>query len=80
MMAVTCGTPMPATQLRAVRREIARLATPARRKVNLICLAGYMKMIPKRIIEKYRNRIINIHHSFLPAFAGAPAGRDAGGP
>lgn len=42
----------------------------ARRQVNLICLAGYMKMIPKRIIEKYRNRIINIHPALLPKHGG----------
>ena len=42
----------------------------ARRNVNLICLAGYMKMIPKRIIEKYRNRIINIHPALLPKHGG----------
>ena len=42
----------------------------ARRNVNLICLAGYMKMIPQRIIEKYRNRIINIHPALLPKHGG----------
>ena len=42
----------------------------SRRGVNLICLAGYMKMIPQQIITKYRNRIINIHPALLPKFGG----------
>ena len=38
---------------------------------DLIVLAGFLVVIPPKMIEKYRNRIINIHHSFLPAFVGA---------
>ncbi len=38
--------------------------------IDTIILARYMQIIPPRIIERYRNRIINIHHSFLPAFVG----------
>lgn len=41
-----------------------------RRRVNLICLAGYMKMIPRRIIEQYRNKIVNIHPALLPKHGG----------
>jgi len=40
-------------------------------KVNFIVLARYMQIITAKIIDQYPNRIINIHHSFLPAFAGA---------
>ena len=40
-------------------------------KVDFIVLARYMQIIPKSLIAKFPNRIINIHHSFLPAFAGA---------
>lgn len=39
--------------------------------VNFIVLARYMQIVSPKLIEKYRNKIINIHHSFLPAFAGA---------
>jgi len=39
-------------------------------KVDLIVLARYMQIIPPKIIEEFPNRIINIHHSFLPAFIG----------
>jgi len=40
-------------------------------EVDLVVLAGFLVVIPEQMIAKYRNRIINIHHSFLPAFVGA---------
>lgn len=40
------------------------------RKIDLILLIGYMRIITKKIIDKYRNRIMNIHPSLLPAFGG----------
>jgi len=40
-------------------------------KINFIVLARYMQIISDEMIESYPNRIINIHHSFLPAFIGA---------
>ncbi len=39
--------------------------------VDLVVLARYMQILTPAAIERYRHRIINIHHSFLPAFAGA---------
>ena len=39
--------------------------------VNFIVLARYMQIVSDKLIEKYPNKIINIHHSFLPAFVGA---------
>ena len=39
--------------------------------IDLIILARYMQIIPSKIINQYKNKIINIHHSFLPAFKGA---------
>lgn len=38
--------------------------------VDLIVLARYMQIVSPALIEPYRNRLINIHHSFLPAFVG----------
>lgn len=38
--------------------------------VELIVLAGYLKILSKKIIEKYNNRIINIHPSLIPSFCG----------
>ena len=40
-------------------------------KVNFIVLARYMQILTGDFVEQYRNRIINIHHSFLPAFPGS---------
>lgn len=39
-------------------------------QVDLIVLAGYLKIIPSELIAKYRGRIINIHPSLLPKFGG----------
>jgi formyltetrahydrofolate deformylase len=39
-------------------------------KINLIVLARYMQILSPSFVDSYRNKIINIHHSFLPAFAG----------
>ena len=40
-------------------------------QIDFIVLARYMQIVSKTIIERYQNKIINIHHSFLPAFVGA---------
>ncbi len=40
-------------------------------QIDFVVLARYMQIIPPSMIEAFPNRIINIHHSFLPAFAGA---------
>ena len=39
--------------------------------VELIVMARYMQILPSEIIDRFPRRIINIHHSFLPAFVGA---------
>ena len=39
--------------------------------INFIVLARYMQIITPHLISLYKNKIINIHHSFLPAFPGA---------
>ena len=45
--------------------------------IDLIVLARFMQIIPSSIINKYPNKIINIHHGFLPAFKGARPYRQA---
>jgi formyltetrahydrofolate deformylase len=45
--------------------------------VDLIVLARYMQMLTPEFVARYPNRIINIHHSFLPAFVGGNAYRQA---
>ena len=43
------------------------------RGVELVCLAGYMRIVGDVLLNAYRGRIINIHPSLLPAFRGARA-------
>jgi formyltetrahydrofolate deformylase len=40
-------------------------------KIDFVVLARYMQVLSDQFVARYPNRIINIHHSFLPAFAGA---------
>jgi formyltetrahydrofolate-dependent phosphoribosylglycinamide formyltransferase len=49
---------------------IALLAVMREAGVNFVVLAGYMKKIDPRVIQTFRNRIINIHPALLPAFGG----------
>ena len=46
-------------------------------EIDLICLAGYMRIVGVTILEKYEGKIINIHPALLPAFKGATAIEDA---
>ena len=39
-------------------------------QIDLICLAGYMKLLSRKIVEKYDNCILNIHPALLPKFGG----------
>jgi formyltetrahydrofolate deformylase len=45
--------------------------------VDLVVLARYMQIVSPEFVARFPNRIINIHHSFLPAFAGADPYRQA---
>ena len=40
-------------------------------RADLIVLARYMRILTDKVVSQYPNRMINIHHSFLPAFEGA---------
>ena len=51
--------------------EQAEMELLAKEKVTFIVLARYMQIISDEMIKAYPNHIINIHHSFLPAFIGA---------
>jgi phosphoribosylglycinamide formyltransferase-1 len=56
-------------------REI--ISTLQERKVDLVCLAGYIRLLSPAFIEAFRHRILNIHPSLLPAFPGLDAQRQA---
>jgi phosphoribosylglycinamide formyltransferase-1 len=56
-------------------REIATAL--GAKNVDLVCLAGYMRMLSPQFISAYRGRILNIHPSLLPAFPGLEAQRQA---
>src|SRR5712692_3152178 len=45
--------------------------------VDLVCLAGYMRVLSLEFLDAYRGRILNIHPSLLPAFPGLDAQRQA---
>ena len=47
------------------------------RRVDLICLAGYMRLLSPCFVEAFRKRILNIHPSLLPSFPGLDAQRQA---
>ena len=48
-----------------------------KRDIQLICLAGYMRLLSKEFVQAYPNRILNIHPSLLPSFKGLEAQRQA---
>jgi phosphoribosylglycinamide formyltransferase-1 len=56
-------------------REV--IAALQARHIDLICLAGYMRVLSREFIDAYRGRILNIHPSLLPSFPGLDAQQQA---
>ena len=48
----------------------ALMASLDKENIDLIVLAGYLVILPQQLIQKYKNRIINIHPSLIPSFCG----------
>ncbi|MDQ3665998.1 MAG: phosphoribosylglycinamide formyltransferase [Acidobacteriota bacterium] len=53
------------------------VAALGERRIDLVCLAGYMRLLSRYFIDAYRGCILNIHPSLLPAFPGLAAQRQA---
>jgi len=67
--------PSKGLEREAYDRQVA--AELAEAKVDLICLAGYMRLLSPYFIAAFPNRILNIHPSLLPSFPGLEAQRQA---
>lgn len=61
----------PITKENKAEQERLEMDLLAKYNITFIVLARYMQVISEQMIDAYPNRIINIHHSFLPAFVGA---------
>ncbi len=73
-VADTFGVPysvFPIAKETKSEQEQKQMRLLADTNVDLIVLARYMQVLSPRFCNSYPNRIINIHHSFLPAFVGA---------
>ena len=62
---------IPITKENKAEQEAKEFQLLQENGVTFIVLARYMQVISEEMIEHYRHKIINIHHSFLPAFIGA---------
>lgn len=62
---------VPVTPETRSEAEQAHLKLLKEHQIDFIVLARYMQIIPQGLIDVYPSKIINIHHSFLPAFVGA---------
>lgn len=62
---------IPKDEKNKIKQELRELKLLKEHNVDFIVLARYMQILSKNFISKYESRIINIHHSFLPAFPGA---------
>ncbi|GAB1857285.1 formyltetrahydrofolate deformylase [Flavobacteriaceae bacterium MHTCC 0001] len=62
---------IPVSKETKATAEDEQLQLLEKHSIDFVVLARYMQIVSPKLIDKYPNKIINIHHSFLPAFIGA---------
>ena len=62
---------IPVLKQNKLKQEKKQMQLLSDHNIDFVVLARYMQILSKNFIKEYPNRIINIHHSFLPAFPGA---------
>ncbi|MCS5544824.1 MAG: phosphoribosylglycinamide formyltransferase [Gammaproteobacteria bacterium] len=67
----------PSTYLNSKEYDKALVLKLKEFSIDLICLAGYMRILGEEVIQTFENKIINIHPSLLPAFPGLNAQKQA---
>lgn len=78
--AIELGLPaicLPSKGISRDEHDLRMIAALRSVSVDLVCLAGYMKLLTGRFIEAFPGRIVNIHPSLLPSFPGLHAQRQA---
>ena len=68
---------IPSAGRKRAEHDAEMIARLHQHKVDLVCLAGYMRIISPAFIAAFPNRILNVHPSLLPAFPGLDAQRQA---
>ncbi len=68
---------IPAVGRKRAEHDAEMIARLHQHKVDLVCLAGYMRIISPAFIAAFPNRILNVHPSLLPAFPGLNAQEQA---
>jgi len=67
----------PSTYLNSKEYDKALVLKLKEFSIDLICLAGYMRILGEEVIQTFEKKIINMHPSLLPAFAGLNAQKQA---
>jgi phosphoribosylglycinamide formyltransferase 1 len=68
---------VPSAGRKRAEHDAEMIARLHQHKVDLVCLAGYMRIISPGFVAAFPNRILNVHPSLLPAFPGLDAQRQA---
>jgi phosphoribosylglycinamide formyltransferase 1 len=71
----TCAIPSKGLERETYDRQV--VAVLNEHKVDLVCLAGYMRLLSPYFVAAFPNRILNIHPSLLPSFPGLESQRQA---